>query len=297
MIKIAVITDDRYVNPTKRDVYIDNVLQEDGLLMEALEREGVSVSKVSWSDTSVDWSSFDQAIIRTTWDYSDRLPAYRSWLDETSKLTELVNPYELILWNLDKHYLADLAKAGVGIIPTHYCSLGTEESLAEIMQANNWKDVVIKPAISCAARNTFSIKNEELSEMEATFKQLASEEEMMVQPFQYNVVERGEISLMFVGETITHAVLKKAKAGDYRVQDDFGGTVHDYTPTEEEEILAIDAIKACPTTPVYGRVDIINSNEGKPVVSELEVIEPEIWLRKNKEMAGLMAQRIVGHLE
>ena len=99
--------------------------------------------------------------------------------------------------------------------------------------ANNLTDFVIKPCVSGAARETYHIKIEDVDNHEANFKKLIRQEAMMLQPFQYSVPVKGEVSYMVMNGKFTHAILKKAKPGDFRVQDDFGGTVHDHFGIEQ----------------------------------------------------------------
>jgi hypothetical protein len=114
----------------------------------------------------------------------------------------------------------------------------------------------------------------------------------MLQEFQNQIETKGEIALIYFGKEFSHAILKKAKEGDFRVQDDFGGTIHDYVANEEEITFGLNAILACPELPAYARVDVIWNNEDKLCVSEIEMIEPELWLRKNKDAAGKLADEI-----
>ncbi len=112
----------------------------------------------------------------------------------------------------------------------------------------------------------------------------------MLQPFQHRIVTEGEISMMVFNGQFTHAILKQAKAGDFRVQDDFGGSVHDYIPTQKEIEFAEQAVQCCPELPLYARVDIFTDNEGNLAVSELELIEPELWFRNHPEAAHVLAK-------
>ena len=114
----------------------------------------------------------------------------------------------------------------------------------------------------------------------------------MLQPFQYDIINKGEVAFMLMNGIFTHAVLKKSKPGDFRVQDDFGGTLHDYTPTSEEIAFAEKAVAACSEKPLYARVDIINDNNGQLAVMELEIIEPELWFRRNPLSANFLASAI-----
>lgn len=292
MFDVVILTDERYVNPKKGSEYVDNVIKEDRLVMEALDRFGLKTHKVAWSDSSFDWSQTKIALFRTTWDYAEKFTAFSEWLMDVSMKTKLVNDYETIIWNLDKHYLDDLKRAGVNVVETHFIEPGDQRSLEEIHQELGWDRTVLKPAISAAAKDTFKLSPEERPSFESRFQELAHDESMMLQPFQDDIVSRGEVSLMLIGGAFTHAVLKVAKPGDFRVQDDFGGTVEDYTPTQSEIDLAVNAVNACEIKPLYARVDIVNDNNGNPAVSELELVEPEMWFRKNEVAAEVLAKEI-----
>jgi len=114
----------------------------------------------------------------------------------------------------------------------------------------------------------------------------------MLQPFQHAIVKKGELSLIVIDGEFTHAVLKIAKKGDFRVQDDFGGTVHTYTPTKTEIEFAEQAVNACKSKPVYARVDMFIDNNGQLAIAELELIEPELWFRNNTKAADKLALAI-----
>ncbi|MFK7952635.1 MAG: RimK family alpha-L-glutamate ligase [Ekhidna sp.] len=289
---VIVLTDERYIDPTETNEYVNNILKEDQLVLSALEKNGLKAKKLAWSDTSFDWSSTEYILFRTTWDYAERFSEFSDWLLEVSTKTKLINPYDTIVWNMDKHYMLDLKREGVNIIETYFVESKDERTLKELHHELGWSKTVLKPAISAAAKDTYKLNEDNIENHESRYSELIKAESMMLQPFQNSVVEKGEISLMMMGGEFTHAVLKKAKTGDFRVQDDFGGTVHDYTPTQTEIDLAIAALNACNKLPLYARVDIMEDNNGNPAISELELIEPELWFRRNEEAAEILAKAI-----
>lgn len=291
-VDFTILTDRRWIDPIEIDEYTSNVLLEDNLLKEALEDLGFAVVRKSWDDASFDWKSTRYVIFRTTWDYFDRFDEFSVWLDDVQKQTRLINPKELILWNIDKHYLGDLEKKGIPIPPTLFVEKGSKKSLAELSGETNWNKFILKPVISGAARHTYLFEKENIKEIEPVFLELIQNESMMLQEFQENIYSRGEIALMIFGGKYSHAVLKKAKEGDFRVQDDFGGTLHDHNPNDEEIAIAESCIESCPTPPLYARVDIMWDNNGKPVVGELEMIEPELWFRRDPNSASRLANAI-----
>ncbi len=286
---ITLLTDKRYHQPVDPDWYIQQILDDDALLQSALESRGLRVARTYWDDPAFDWTQTRCAVFRTTWDYFNRFSEFSLWLDQTSLLTRLINPLELIRWNLDKHYLRDLSEKGLRIPPTCFISCGDRRSLQEIASSCEWPDMILKPAISGAARHTYRVNTDTIKDHEEIYRKLISEESMLLQEFQQRILTEGEISLMVIGGQYSHAILKKAKPGDFRVQDDFGGSVHDCQPTADEVQFAEQAVSLCQSEPVYARVDILRNNQGQICLSELELIEPELWLRNYPPAAERMA--------
>ncbi|MDA9730983.1 hypothetical protein N9U72_02680, partial [Gammaproteobacteria bacterium] len=227
---ITLLTCRAYFKPNKITPYIANILKEEQLLKIALEKQGFSVEITHWDNPTYNWSATRAVIFRTIWDYFERFDEFCIWLEEINTQTKLINSYDLIKWNIDKHYLKDLSSWGIEIVPTYFADRGSENKLLEIAQTNQWKDLVIKPAISASAFKTYKILENDIENNEELFSALLSERDMLIQPFFKTIGELGEASLMVFDGKFTHAILKKAKPGDFRVQDDFGGTVHDYMP-------------------------------------------------------------------
>jgi len=296
MFDVVILTDNRYVNPEKTDWYIDQVLLEDKLLQTALEKQGLTVCKKDWADPDFDWATTKYAIFRTTWDYFERFDEFFSWLEDTKHKTTFINSTEIINWNIDKHYLQDLSKRGINIAPTRFIEKGDKITLPQLFEKKKWTEAVIKPAISGAARHTYRITPNNCKNYENIFQELIAKEGMLFQEFMNNITSNGEISLIMIGGKYTHAVKKIAKKGDFRVQDDHGGKVEIYTATKEEITFAEDCLEASPFKPIYARVDIVYDNKNKPSLSELELIEPELWFRNNTESAELLADEIVSQL-
>ncbi|WP_431134801.1 ATP-grasp domain-containing protein [Psychroserpens mesophilus] len=292
----VILTDQRYLNDSKTDAYKHNVYVEDRLVYHALEELGLKTLRLAWDDMFFDWSSTTSVLFRTTWDYFDRFEEFSKWLETVSKQTTLLNSEAIIRWNIDKHYLLDLQRKGIHIAESHFIEQGAKVTLAQLHDILNWKDTVLKPCISGAARHTYKLNPENLKAYESTFQKLIAAEAMMLQPFQHHIVSKGEVSMMVFNGQFSHAILKKAKAGDFRVQDDFGGSVHNYTPTLEEIEFAEASVKACDELPIYARVDIFEDNDGQIALSELELIEPELWFRHHPEAAKLLAKSIKNKL-
>lgn len=292
MFDIVILTDNRYINPSETNWYIDQVLLEDRLLKTSLEDKGLKVCKKDWADKDFDWNKTRFAIFRTTWDYFERFDEFFTWMEKTKHKTNFINSAEIINWNIDKHYLKDLERNGINIAPTLFIEQGDTILLSELFEKTQWKEAVIKPAISGAARHTYRINQENCKEKEDIFKKLTHSESMLFQEFLTNIITKGEISLIMIGGQYTHAVKKIAKKGDFRVQDDHGGIVEEYHATKEEIVFAKNCIIKSPFAPIYARVDIVYDNNNKPSLSELELIEPELWFRNCKESVIKLSEEI-----
>ena len=294
---ITFLTDSRYVNPEVINPYVQDILDEDNLVIQALRKKGINVNRVDWADPVYEWATTKFAVFRTTWDYFDRYEEFIKWLNKVKDIVQFINPIELILWNLDKHYLKDLSQKGINITETKFIETGEHITLTNVLHEAGWKDAILKPAVSGSARHTYRISEMNVAEHEDIFKELIAKESMLVQPFQKSVLKRGEISLIYFAGVYSHAIQKIAKVGDFRVQSDFGGSVHNYSPTAKEIKLGEEAIQACSQIPVYGRVDVIEDNYGKSAVMELEIIEPELWFRFHPVSAQAMANAIIDYID
>ena len=292
MFDVIILTDYRYVNPAKTDWYIDQVLLEDKILQTSLEKKDLKVCKKDWADKDFDWTTTKYAIFRTTWDYFERFDEFLAWLEDTKNKTTFINSAEIINWNIDKHYLQDLERNKINIAPTLFIEKGDAITLQELFKKTNWNEAVIKPAISGAARHTYRVSPSNYRNYESIFQELIDKECMLFQEFLNSITEKGEISLIMIDRKFTHAVKKIAKKGDFRVQDDHGGKVEKYYPSQTEILFAEQCIENSPFSPIYARVDIVYDNKNKISLSELELIEPELWFRNNPESAKLLAEKI-----
>lgn len=294
-IDITILSESRYVDPKADTDYIRNVLKEDGLVQTALEKRGMNIHRINWDSKEMNWSDTRYILFRTTWDYYYRFQEFDLWLEHVKEKTELINPYPLIRWNLDKHYLADLSKKGINIPPTRFIEAGEISSLEEIAAESGWVEIVLKPAVSGGGRHTYRFLTSESIKYESVYRSLIPNESLIIQEFQEQVVTRGEVALMLFNGKFSHAVLKKAKEGDFRVQDDFGGTVVPFAPDSEQIEWAEHVVASCHPMPVYARVDAIWDNTNNLALAELELIEPELWFRNHPDATEKMADAVLAH--
>ena len=289
---IVILTDARYETPDEGNWYVAQLLGEERLLLAGLEARGLRTARVAWSNPRFDWRQTRAAVFRSTWDYFDRFAEFSAWMGRVEEETQLFNAPELVRWNVDKHYLRDLAGRGVNVPTTQFFERGETMTLREAVAANGWSEVILKPAVSGAARHTYRLNDANLDAHEAVLRELLREEAMMLQPFLGSVLTQGELSLMVIGGRCTHAVRKIAKTGDFRVQDDHGGTVHRHTPTADEIAFAERAVAACPQAPLYARVDAVRDDSGALSLMELELVEPELFFRFHPPAADALAATI-----
>lgn len=289
---VALLTEYRFLDEENKDAYVQNVILEDRLLIEALARKGLKATRVSWQDSSFNWREIKLAVIRTTWNYTSYLPEFLQRLRDISEACQLINSCELAEWNIHKGYLHELEAGGVRVVPTHIIKKDCVELLSSLCSKFGWDDVVLKPAIGAGGKHTFRLYANETDAFEPAFRKLIAREDFMLQPFQQSVLEQGEWSFMVFGDTFSHAVIKHAKSGEFRVQDDFGGRVQLHQATENAIDFALKTKAACPGNPAYARIDVVTDNEGMPALSEVELIEPELWFRLQPNAAELFATAI-----
>jgi len=288
--RIAIVNDQRWIAPQHPDAYARQILAEDALLADAFSARGMATVRVDWAGHDVDWTAFDAALIRQTWDYFERYAEFRRWLDRVETETAVFNPVPVMRWNGDKRYLLDLAGRGVSTVATRVVARQPDPpALGDVMNAKGLTEAVIKPAVSGAGRETWRVTRP--ADLESRWRRLVQSEDMLVQPFVPAIVEHGEVSLIVIAGEVTHAVRKVAAPGEFRVQDDHGGSVHEHAPTPDEARIAEQAIAAVPGEVAYARVDLVDGPGGAQVM-ELELIEPELFFRHQPDAARRLAGAI-----
>lgn len=253
---------------------------------------------VVWDDPKVNWKKYDLAVVRATWDYPSKLPAFKNWLDrmETERIP-LANPPQLIRKNFDKNYLRDLEKQGICTVPTVWLKPGDEADFSLIFKKNNWEKAVVKPAVSNGAHNTWVISPENFAESRARAGELlAAGDELLVQPFLPEILTEGEWSLLYFNGTFSHAILKKAKPGDFRVQYIHGGTIHAAEATDKMIRFGKNLIETLPEMPLYARVDGV-CRGAEFMLMELELIEPVLYIAKNEAAQKRWAESILVQID
>lgn len=270
---------------------------DDAHLATSLRALGVEPVACAWNDAAVEWSLFDAVLMRTPWDYFKHYAGFSAWLDRLDRLSiPTINDTALVRWNASKHYLLELARHGVDIIPTQLVpGRGLHGALAAMPGA----DVVVKPTVSGGAWHTVhgTIGDARFGRDVAL---LPPEFDYLVQPFVPEIASDGEWSLLFFDGRYSHAVIKRPASGDYRVQADFGGTADRVDPPVDiiqaaERALAVVAAIGHPDH-AYVRVDGVVA-QGRFLLMELEMIEPFLHLACCPEAAERFARNLHRRLE
>jgi len=275
---------------------LPNLFEDDLLLVTALNELAIESQPAVWSDTGIDWLAFDALVIRTPWDYFVRPVEFRAWLDaRIASGVRMCNSSTILDWNFDKRYLQDLAAAGVSLVPTIVVPRGESPDIVALARARGWDDIVIKPTISGGAYGTHRFRLDEADRYRDDVARTLRDRGLLIQPFLPEVLSAGELSLLFFDGVFSHAVLKRPKDGDYRVQFQFGGTTEPVDVRREWMEGARACIAAAPALPVYARVDGVIQN-GQFLLMELEVFEPLMFLAQHPDAPGRFARAVQGRL-
>jgi len=253
----------------------------------ALVAAGLEVDARPWTEPG-DLSGFDLVLPLIVWGYHLRFAEWHSLLDrmEVERLP-VVNPVALLRWNSDKAYLAELLAAGVPTVETRLTDALSVQDLAGARAAFACDMLVIKPPVSAAADGTHKIGPGD-GVPDGSLGQ-----RMLIQPWMAAIAGEGEYSLMYFGGEFSHAIVKRPKPGDFRVQPHLGGTEQPCDPPPGAEALARAALAAAPTTAAYARVDMIADADQQLRIMELELIEPALWLEHAPDGGASYAAAIV----
>ncbi|MFD8262654.1 RimK family alpha-L-glutamate ligase [Streptomyces griseoluteus] len=263
-------------------------------LTAALRAAGADAEAWFWDDPDADWAGYDLVLIRSTWDYAWRPAEFLAWVDRVDALTRLLNPADVVHWNADKRYLGELASAGVPTVSTRYLPPGAEPDLP------TGHEYVIKPASGAGARYAARYTPEERERAVRQLAHLHAEGlTAMVQPYMRGVDRHGERALHFFGGRLLHASRKGAvlvSGTPFDADKTAHPKLEKWQPTGAELDVAGRALAAVPGGAerlLYGRVDLIDGEDGQPCVLELELIEPHLFLDLHPESMPRVAQLVI----
>ena len=268
-------------------------------LESALRNAGAKVTVAEW-DRPHDWSRSDIALLRSTWDYTQRLPEFFAWARKVAGKTTLLNPLPVVKWNSDKHYLRNLADKGVSTVPSSFIEPGENAHLriADLLSDPAVNEFVVKPSVGAGSRDAQRFGREEQEDAARhASRMLMEKRSVLLQPYLGKVDEHGETALMYFEGEFSHAIRKgpllKRKEGpttELFAKEAITARV----PDAAELDVAARALQALPfETPLYARVDLIRDQQGEPVVLELELIEPSLFFPYSAGSAEKFAAAVV----
>lgn len=269
-------------------------------IIRALGDRGRIAQVVNWDDSSQDWSGFDAVIVRSPWDYHHRYDEFLQWVNNVSTQTQLLNCEEILTWNTNKVYLGEMIEAGIAVIPTTFVA-----SAEEMVQVNDQLsgDVVVKPTVSAGSNNTKRHMHQSVEAAAHVLSLLDSGKVAMVQPYQRFIDERGETGMLYFNGEFSHAFRKGAILSDGEgamnglfVEED----IRTRQPSGQERELGDDVMSFIFNKfgyyPLYARVDVVRGSAGVPVLMELELAEPSLYLHTGSDAASRFASAVLARL-
>ena len=273
-------------------------------LQTALQNAGADITVVDWDDANVDWAQFDLALLRSTWDYTERVAEFLAWAQRAGSQTRLLNPVDVIGWNTDKHYLRNLADAGVATVPSRFIEPGANAAagLDDFLRHHAEGEFVVKPAIGAGSRDAqrYTRAQRDAALVHAQ-RLLDAGRSVLLQPYLDRVDEHGETALIYFGGVFSHAIRKgpllKRDEGPTRAL--FAAEhISARVPEAGELRLAEQTLSAIPFAKplTYARVDLIHDAQHAPCVLELELTEPSLFFAHAAGSAERFAKAVLARL-
>ncbi|HVZ94806.1 MAG TPA: hypothetical protein VG797_09880 [Phycisphaerales bacterium] len=259
---------------------------DEDLMLQALRQAGIPASLVAWDDARVDWTTFRGAIIRSTWNYHQHLARFLDWVSHTSTVLKLMNPAWAVRANAHKSYLARLQGRGIPIVPTAWVSRheNARPDLRRIISEQSWNTddgIVIKPSVSASSFKTRRFHASELEAAQGFLEELLQERDAMVQPYLRHFAEGGESALVWLndgeGGELTHKVTKLPRFGDDQEAVVAAADITDSERAFAERVLDVE-LGERRNELMYARIDVIDAGKDGLRLSELELIEPSLYL-------------------
>jgi O-ureido-D-serine cyclo-ligase len=283
-----------------------HALDEDMLpLITALNDAGISHHVVYWDDQSIDWSIFGAVLIRSPWDYIDKLPEFLDWAKHVSEHSILLNPLPVIKSNTDKHYLAELAEQGIHTVPSRFIEpeQHAEDGLRAFLEEFEHTEFVVKPAVGAGSKDAQRYGREEVEAALMHIRRMQlKNRSTLLQPYLSRVDSAGETALMYFNGVFSHAIRKGPllKRNEGPTEKLFAPEqIIARVPSDDEYALAEHVVSAIPgifgiqEALAYARIDLLRDEEGNPCLLELELTEPSLFFN----YADGAAERFVATLK
>jgi glutathione synthase/RimK-type ligase-like ATP-grasp enzyme len=238
-------------------------------------------------------TSFDRVVIRSTGDYCWKWREFEEWVRRMGADSQLVNPPATALWSADKNYLKELAIKGVPTIPTEFVSFPTVDRVLTAGADLGGKRLILKPVRSAGGRQVALIDGLDTKSAMSALDRTGTQLTVMVQQFHEEIFD-GEISLIFIAGEFSHAVMKMPADGSFLTQAHFGGDAEPIKPKDEVLNVALHAMEQVEYPWAFARVDVLPIQGIGPAVVEIELLEPDLFLRFSQEATNRLAQAILG---
>jgi len=270
--------------------------QDEQLVLPELEKLGIKAEPFVWDQVDLSQTKFDAIVIRSCWDFYDKSQEYRQWLHTLEHApVPVFNPPKILHWNLDKSYLRELASKGIAIPKTVWLNQNEKANLRDLLEIHGLKEAVVKPKVSLLGLDTWRTSLQTAGADQDQFQNLLSRKTLMVQEFISEVIDEGELSFVFFLGRYSHCVRKVPRTGEFRIQEEHGGTRRVFEPSSE---LILQAQKVLDILPknlqgplLYARVDGIPV-EGKLVIMEVELIDPMLFMKYDEKSPRRFAEAI-----
>lgn len=274
-------------------------LYEDDLLAaRELEAQGHQVRPVVWTDTAPsELDAFDVVVMRTPWDWFHRRQEFRRYLHALrTTRARVVNAPQLMLDFADKTYLPRLAAHGVDVVPSELLRADELHRVPTLLTTRGWERAVLKPAFTANAVGAHLFSAGDATRVLDAVRAVAPppDEPFLLQPFVPSIAQ-GELSFVFFGGRFSHGVKKLPRAGDWRVQHDYGGVSAPFTPSAQEVSEATQLLAQSAPGSVYARVDAVEW-KGRLHLMELEVVEPELFFRHEPAASARFAAALLSFI-
>lgn len=259
------------------------LLDGEQLLAEGLRKRGFQVSEIPWDESGIDWESFNNVILRASWDYHTRLKEFTTWLNRLKEEgVNFWNPIDIIEWNLDKHYLEELEIKGIPIIPTVFIDQGQPYDLEKCVGQLDTDTVIVKPTVGASAYGVGKFKVNDSIPIKQYVEQMLYHSDVMVQKFMPQILTQGEYSFVFFDKEYSHSSLKKPAKTDYRTQPHFGGSEGPVFPSDDLIVQAKKVVDSVESPLLYARVDGVDDCDVLRLM-ELELAEPYLFFEQDPQ--------------
>jgi glutathione synthase/RimK-type ligase-like ATP-grasp enzyme len=278
---IASDAPDRRADAYLYDLQLDN-------LRRGFSPEGLSIEPIHWTQTGIDWKRFAAVLVNCAWDYQDSHEDFLAALDRIAAVgVPVFNSPRTVRWNIRKTYLRDLESLGAPVIPTLWPDHPEASDIHEAFAAFGCEDVVLKRQVGAGAS-----AQKRYAKSTAPRSGPVLDRPGMIQPFVKSIATEGEYSFLFIDGAFSHALIKRARPGEYRIQEAYGGVSAAIDPKPADQSQARKVLEVMDEIPLYARVDMVRGDAGHLLLMELEVIEPYFYPKDGPGVGAMLGKAL-----